>query len=872
MGSEAVPPDASDPGATALNASEPETTPNVEKLRAYTRAKHTLAGHVRALHGLLRQGVEETRAEQCRELMTKLAEDRFTLAVLGEFKRGKSSLMNAIIGRDLLPTGVLPVTSAITVLKFGPQERLVVHNTDAVFPREYPISELAAFVTERGNPSNQKAVSRACVELPHPFLRRGLEFVDTPGVGSSIEANTATTYGFLPQCDAALFVTSVEAPLTASEVGFLQRIREHARKLFFVVNKVDLLNGQERQEVLAFTAAALKQHLGTDGVRVFPVSSRLGLASRLAGDAEGYARSGVKDLETALVDFLSNEKAATFLESITARALRLLDEEVQEIHLHRKARAASEAVLRERQEQLRQRWREHTHTRRQILESMGHRLTRWAAEAVAPDVHEFLRAARTPAAGHVGAAIKGARWRPASRAATALGRRVIEDLHAQGESWASAQQQRLSGMFPQAAREDWTLVAQNLAAIPAIAAEVMDVPAPQGALASGHGDLTAPVKIPNPFAADASWNPHVPLWLAVLPARIVRGPLKSRLEGEFCRFIESCSAKLFAAVSNGIAEALRAVCDSANARADEAESHILKVIAGRNRRDGRTREAAVGYAEAALDSVRTHLLDLRAEVTSSQPLTPALEQAHAGEVSAPAPPPVAEPPEVRPLEPQIAKAIRTRGCPVCQHMTRTAFDFLANWQRRIAQDETTQQQFADELGFCAPHTWQLEAMASPHGLSLGYVRLVQRLSQELPKAAAQPQASHAVRALARDPGDCRVCHLVRESERISIERLASFLCREEDQRAYAQSQGVCLRHLAQLIEKVQRQEVAQALINQAAHSFQEAAEDMQNYAMKHEGLRRHLQHDDESDAYLRAIIHIAGEKNLYLPWEASEDA
>ena len=871
MSREAISPDPSGRGAPAPHAPEPETTPNVEKLQAYTRLKHTLAGHIRMFDTLLRQTGNETRAEQCQDLMAKLAEDRFTLAVLGEFKRGKSSLMNAIIGRDLLPTGVLPVTSAITVLKFGPQERLVVHNADTVFPREYPISELAAFVTERGNPSNRRSVSTACLELPHPFLRRGLEFVDTPGVGSSIEANTATTYGFLPQCDAALFVTSVEAPLTASEIEFLQRIREHARKLFFVVNKVDLVDERERQEVLAFTGAALKRHLGTDAVRLFPVSSRLGLDARLKGDGESYARSGVKDLEAALVDFLSDEKASTFLDSVAARVLRLVDEEVQEMHLQRKARAASEAVLHEEQEQLRTRWREHAHARRQLLEGMAQHLMCWAAEAVAPEATAFLDAARVQAASRLDAAIRDARWRPAYRAATAFARGVIKDLQTQGQSWASEQGQRLGGMFPDATREDWARVAQNLAAIPSIAAEVMGVPAPRGDPASHTDSLAAAIKIANPFAVGALWSPRLPIWLAALPARAARKPLRNCLDGECDRFVDSCSGKLLGAVSNGIADAMRTICDKASARAEEAEASVLGVLTGKKRRDNRNREAATGYAEAALNAVRARLLELRAEVTPSQPSEPVVEQAPAGDVAVPLPP-VAQAPVVSPPAPQLTKALRTRGCPVCLHMTQAVFDFLSGWQLRLSQAEAAQEQFAAELGFCPSHAWQLEAMASPHGLSLGYTKLAERLSRLLAQAATQPEAGQAVRALVCDPGTCRVCQLQRECERTGIERLADSLREEDGQRAYARSQGVCLRHLTQLIEKVQSQDVTRLLVTQAARRFEEAAEDMQNYAMKHEGRRRHLQHGDERDAHLRAIIHIVGEKNLYLPWEASEDA
>ncbi len=189
--------------------------------------------------------------------MAQLAEDRFTLAVVGQFKRGKSSLMNAIVGRNLLPTGVLPLTSAITVLKYGHRERLTILREGTLYPEEVPVSSLAEYVTEKGNPGNVKKVTRASLELPSQFLRRGLEFVDTPGIGSSIEANTATTYGFLPLSDAVLFVTSVDTPLARAETDFLKSIQEYVRKIFFVVNKIDLAVDGERQEILKFILEAV---------------------------------------------------------------------------------------------------------------------------------------------------------------------------------------------------------------------------------------------------------------------------------------------------------------------------------------------------------------------------------------------------------------------------------------------------------------------------------------------------------------------------------------------------------------------------------------------------------------------------------------
>ncbi|MGE5580052.1 MAG: DUF6062 family protein [Bacillota bacterium] len=301
--------------------------PDLERLRVYSQAKMNLASQLWVVRDALKVlGVDQAEG-QCRELVVKLAEDHFTLAVLGQFKRGKSSLINAIIGRELLPTGVLPLTSAITTLRYGPEERLVISREGSMFADELPVAALPEYVTEKGNPANQKKVKSACVELPVPLLRRGLEFVDTPGVGSAVLANTEITYGFLPRCDAVIFVTGIDTPMTSTEISFLRLIREYVDKVFFVVNKIDTATENERDEVLRFVAGTVKSQIGSGVVKLFPVSSRLGLNARISGDAALYEFSGLKALEESLASFLSEEKSAVLLASIADKTLRILEDE-----------------------------------------------------------------------------------------------------------------------------------------------------------------------------------------------------------------------------------------------------------------------------------------------------------------------------------------------------------------------------------------------------------------------------------------------------------------------------------------------------------------------------------------------------------------
>jgi ribosome biogenesis GTPase A len=294
------------------------------QLRQYTLAKQQVGELLRAALQFFEEIKEETSVEQCRALLVKLAEDRFNLAVVGQFKRGKSSLMNAVIGRELLPTGLLPLTSAITSLCYGPQELVILKRKDWVLNQEIPISDLAAFVTEQGNPGNEKGILEARVEMPSPFLRRGLHFIDTPGIGSSRQENTATTYAFLPEADAVIFVTSVEAPISEAEERFLQNIRQYAHKLFVVVNKIDLLPPKERDQVLDYIRTEIAPILGASNARIYPLSAHQGLEAKLRSDGKGIRQSGMEDFEAAIASFLAEEKSKVFLIAILDRALRLL--------------------------------------------------------------------------------------------------------------------------------------------------------------------------------------------------------------------------------------------------------------------------------------------------------------------------------------------------------------------------------------------------------------------------------------------------------------------------------------------------------------------------------------------------------------------
>lgn len=228
------------------------------ELKQYEQWKFAFAETIRSLRAV--DTKDEQLSAACVALLARLAEDKFNLLVVGRFSRGKSTLMNAILGGDLLPTGIVPLTSVITTVRYGTRKQVVLNFNNQGLRQEIPLSKLPEYVTQKGNPGNAKKVAYAEIELPVEILRRGFFFVDTPGLGSSILENTLTTEKFLPEADAFILVTSFESPLTEDEDRILQRIRHTNKKIFVVVNKLDTVTKEERAEAIQFVQERLDSY------------------------------------------------------------------------------------------------------------------------------------------------------------------------------------------------------------------------------------------------------------------------------------------------------------------------------------------------------------------------------------------------------------------------------------------------------------------------------------------------------------------------------------------------------------------------------------------------------------------------------------
>ncbi len=283
-----------------------------------------------SLPDYFRQCLTDAEALECitpveiQTLRQRLESNVFNLVVMGEFKRGKSSVINALIGDDVLPVGVVPLTAIATILEYGEEPAIRILFQDGT-ETQADVRALWDFATEKGNPNNEKGVSEVHVSWPSPWLRSGVRLIDTPGIGSVHQHNSAVTYGLLPRADAVLLVLSVDQPIGQVEYDFLKQVQDYAGRIFFLLNKTDLLTAADLTESQAFTSQVIEEAMSCPAT-LFPFSARLALAGRKNDSAEQLAQSGFTAFTEALKLFLAQDKGNALVASLARGLLRLLSQ------------------------------------------------------------------------------------------------------------------------------------------------------------------------------------------------------------------------------------------------------------------------------------------------------------------------------------------------------------------------------------------------------------------------------------------------------------------------------------------------------------------------------------------------------------------
>lgn len=307
---------------------DPEVAPNV-------LAK---VEHICARHGI-------TSLEDFIKSCRIFAEEKtLNIAIFGRFKAGKSSFLNHLLGRPLLPVGVIPVTSIVTEIQWGPGERATIEYLDGRI-EETPLSLVAGFIAESENPRNIRGVARVRVELPSMSRFRGIRFVDTPGLESVFEHNTDASLEWLPNVGLALVAVGVDPPLSQSDIELIRKLSRYTPNISLLLTKVDVLEEGEREQVRQFVQQQLARYW-KDAVPVFPYSTKPGfeqLRAELDRSLLARAQGGAGEQWAAILvhklDSLISE-CESYL-GVALRAAEVADSEREELRRKILGRAES---------------------------------------------------------------------------------------------------------------------------------------------------------------------------------------------------------------------------------------------------------------------------------------------------------------------------------------------------------------------------------------------------------------------------------------------------------------------------------------------------------------------------------------------------
>ena len=276
----------------------------------------------------------------CRDLLQK--DPLIDVAILGQFKAGKSSFLNSIIGKPILPVGVIPVTTVITRLMYGENEDAIITFLDNRQLR-INLEEVESFISEAKNPANEKNVETVDIELPALRPYEGLRLVDTPGLGSAFKYNTEISQEWLPEVGMAIVAISADRPLSENDLTLIRDLAEHTPKVVLLLTKVDLLSSEQQKEVVQFFKTTLKRELNRDFyVLLYSVVADtefhkrfldhllVSMSTNRGNEFQGIVRHKVKSLAKNMVSYLEIALKTSMQSDQDRDALKklILDEKV----------------------------------------------------------------------------------------------------------------------------------------------------------------------------------------------------------------------------------------------------------------------------------------------------------------------------------------------------------------------------------------------------------------------------------------------------------------------------------------------------------------------------------------------------------------
>lgn len=681
----------------------------MDPLARYRDLRLSLADVLRGQLHLARARHDPVMEEAVRGLLARLARDVFTVAVAGQFSRGKTTLLNALLGVEYLPTGALPLTSVLTRVGYGSVPGASYRRRGSEVELAAAVDEVPALIARQSARRAELQVTSVDIRLPAELLRLGVTFVDTPGVGGMDAATSAITLGFLPDADAVVFVTSADSALNETDLALLRRVPAGLR-VFCVVNKCDLVTAEEADAVVAAARALLAEQRSA-GAEVFALSALRGLRAARSLDPAADD-GGIAAFRRALTAFLTASRAPIALANVRDRAeelarrqhalLALADRHATADADERAALTTAIAAAAETSE------REAAIAR--VRTRLGERLTQWRDD-------------------------------------TSWYREVPELLGGNGEdldAWLAAHSGRITEDAVRAATPELPLLAATATAPleaalrwasgdarPDASTETPWEPASLPVVAAPHMEL------PPATDAPAGWR----------PGRDRRAA--ARHEEETRRFADAFRERMAVQVDHWV----QALDREAQRRAGDEAARLKAYL-------------AAGAAPADTDAiarVRTRLGRIDGELSAA--VAEAAEGAASGRVPGPSAAPAPTTGAAAAVE-----GHRELRCVVCMRQRDALVADLAERQFGLATREADQDALARTHGLCPTHTWSYATMTSPLGISAAYAPVAQSAADVL-RAGETAAVPDPAMELATGSRSCPVCDVVARAERAAIDEL-----------------------------------------------------------------------------------------------------
>lgn len=299
------------------------------------------------------------RVESLNAVKEKMQNHSFSVGIMGEFKRGKSTVINAMLGKEILPADILPCSATLNQIKWDAKPHAEVRFKDGS-AKEVSIDDLADYVTKLTETSERNAanVEEAVVYYPCQFCQNGVQIIDTPGLNDDERMNQVAE-SVLPTLDAIIMVIVPDAPFSISEADFVRNkvMFSDMARIIFVINKIDTVRERDRQRVIDAITNKIQSSVlekvatiyGTDskeyqesktklgGIRVYPLSARDALDGKVEADAELLNGSGMPEFEKVLTRLLTEERGLLELVAPVNTILGVVKEAEDMINMRRNA-------------------------------------------------------------------------------------------------------------------------------------------------------------------------------------------------------------------------------------------------------------------------------------------------------------------------------------------------------------------------------------------------------------------------------------------------------------------------------------------------------------------------------------------------------